>query len=125
MLANSPLRISGPDSHHFMGKNGFHWWIGVVEDRNDPLKLGRARVRIFGHHHDSPTVLPTENLQWALALTPLDNPSAPKSPPVASWVFGCFLDGQLAQQPLMLGVLPGYRYKNPDESPTNSLFLPA
>ena len=29
------------------------WWQGVVEDRYDPLKLGRCRVRILGHHTDN------------------------------------------------------------------------
>jgi hypothetical protein len=28
----------------FAGKNGFIWWVGFVEDRKDPLKLGRCRV---------------------------------------------------------------------------------
>ena len=37
-------------SGDFAGKNGFIWWIGVVEDRVDPLKLGRCRVRCFGWH---------------------------------------------------------------------------
>ena len=34
----------------FMGTNGFVWWQGVVEDRQDPLQLGRCRVRILGWH---------------------------------------------------------------------------
>ncbi len=116
--------IAGPNSHHFMGKTGFLWWIGVVEDRDDPLLLGRARVRIFGHHHESNSVLPTEDLPWALALAPLGDPRNAKSPPESSWVFGCFLDGQMGQQPLMLGVLPGYRYKNPFDPSSTERVLP-
>ena len=34
----------------FMGKDGFVWFVGVVEDRQDPQKLGRVRVRCLGHH---------------------------------------------------------------------------
>ena len=34
----------------FMGKDGFVWWQGVGEDRNDPLYLGRCRIRILGWH---------------------------------------------------------------------------
>ena len=30
---------------NFMGMDGFIWFTGVVEDRNDPSKLGRVRVR--------------------------------------------------------------------------------
>ena len=33
-----------------MGKDGFQWFVGVVEDRNDPKYLGRVRVRCLGHH---------------------------------------------------------------------------
>ena len=32
----------------FMGIDGFRWFIGVVEDRNDPEKASRVRVRCFG-----------------------------------------------------------------------------
>ena len=28
-----------------IGLDGFVWFIGVVEDRNDPTKLGRVKVR--------------------------------------------------------------------------------
>ena len=30
----------------------FYWWFGVVEDRDDPLRMGRCRVRIMGYHID-------------------------------------------------------------------------
>ncbi len=105
-------RIGSISAHDFMGKNGFFWWIGVVEDRNDPLKIGRARVRIFGYHTSDQTLLPKEDLPWALPVAPLSNPHGPKSPEESSWVLGFFLDGQIAQQPVMLGVLPGVRVKD-------------
>ena len=31
------------ENSHFMGQDGFHWFVGVVEDRNDPSTLGRVR----------------------------------------------------------------------------------
>ena len=34
----------------FMGKDGFVWWIGVVEERKDPKYLGRCKVRVLGWH---------------------------------------------------------------------------
>jgi hypothetical protein len=105
-------RIGSISAHDFMGKNGFFWWIGVVEDRNDPLKIGRAKVRIFGYHTSDQTLLPTEELPWALPVAPLNNPYGVKSPAESSWVLGFFLDGQIAQQPVMLGVLPGVRMRD-------------
>jgi len=52
--------------------NGFY--RGIVEDRNDPEKLGRVRVRVFGVHTDvkiqTPTEgIPTDHLPWAEAVT--------------------------------------------------------
>jgi len=38
--------------NNFAGLNGFCWWVGAVEARDDPLGLGRCRVRIFGWHTD-------------------------------------------------------------------------
>jgi len=43
---------------------------GIVEDRNDPEKLGRCRIRVFGVHTDikaqTPTDgVPTDHLPWA------------------------------------------------------------
>ena len=37
----------------FSGLDGFVWFIGVVEDNNDPDKLGRVKVRAYGHHSSS------------------------------------------------------------------------
>ena len=109
--------IGNIGAHDYMGKNGFFWWIGVVEDRNDPLKLGRARVRIFGYHTSDQTLLPKEDLPWALPVAPLNNPHGVKSPEESSWVLGFFLDGEIGQQPVMLGVLPGARVKEVVQAP--------
>lgn len=78
--------------------------MGVVEDHNDPLKVACARVRIFGYHSSDITLLPTKDLPWAMAVTPLNNPKGVKSPEPGTWVLGFFLDGQIGQQPIMLGI---------------------
>ena len=44
----------------FIGLEGFIWYIGVVEDRQDPEQLGRVRVRCFGWHTDEKSKIPTE-----------------------------------------------------------------
>ena len=98
-------------AHDMLGDNGFIWFVGMVVDVDDPLKFGRARVRIFGRHSFDPTVLPTEHLPWAQALAPLGNSEVPKSPPVSTFVVGFFMDGLLAQQPVMIGCLSGLRYR--------------
>ena len=50
---------------YFMGKEGFVWWQGVVEDRHDPLYLGRCKVRILGWHSEDKNDMPTVSLPWA------------------------------------------------------------
>ena len=37
------------DRNNFIGLNGFVWWVGEIEDRMDPLNMGRVRVRIFAY----------------------------------------------------------------------------
>lgn len=91
---------------NFIGLNGFVWWMGVVEDRQDPLKLGRCKVRIFGWHSEDKVELPTNHLPWAQAMLPL-NDTNPYSPKEADTIVGFFMDGQNAQIPVMMGVLPG------------------
>jgi len=97
---------------NFLGRNGFFWFNGVVEDRNDPQKAGRYRVRCLGYHTENKELLPTADLPWANCVLP------PVSPGISglgthaflvegSWVFGYFRDGEDAQEPLILGSLPG------------------
>lgn len=102
----------------FIGLNGFVWWVGVVEDRNDPLKLGRCRVRIFGWHSDSLQDLPTDALPWSQAMMPVNNPNT-FTPKESDVVIGFFMDGENGQNPIMMGVLPGIPLVNSD---TNSGF---
>ena len=92
---------------NFIGQDGFIWWIGVVEDINDPLTLGRCRVRCFGYHPAKSTnLVPTEDLPFALSIHPLNTPNLHGTPRVGEWVFGFFLDALAAQEPAILGYLP-------------------
>lgn len=92
-------------------KDGFNWWIGVVEDRHDPEYLGRCRVRIFGYHTDSRKLLPTKDLPWCIPIQPITSAaisgkgSSPLGPLEGSWVIGFFLDGEENQQPAMFGTI--------------------
>lgn len=88
-----------------IGAPGSGWWVGVIEDRMDPLKLGRCKVRIFGHQTENKEDLATEDLHWAHPMYPL-NDANPYSPKEGDTVIGVFLDGEEAQFPLMMGVLP-------------------
>lgn len=80
------------------------WFVGVVENRNDPRKEGRVQVRAFGVHGTNKQI-PTEQLPWALCIAGNYDPNYP-IPPLNSWVFGFFLDGRDAQQPMILGLIP-------------------
>jgi len=92
-------------------KDGFNWWIGVVEDRNDPEKLGRVKIRIYGYHTDSKVLLPTEDLPWAIPIHPITSAASsgigitPIGPLTGTWVMGFFLDGEDMQQPAFLGTI--------------------
>jgi hypothetical protein len=92
---------------NFAGRNGYIWWTGVVEDRKDPMKTGRVRVRIIGWHPEGLTELPTEQLPWAIVLLPTSGAKAFSGPKEGDWVHGHFLDGESGQQPVVVGVYPG------------------
>jgi hypothetical protein len=89
-----------------LGHDNFVWWIGVVEDRFDPLNIGRCRVRIFGSHTENLDELPTRTLPWATPLYPINNSKSFSAPQEGDYVFGFFLDGMSSQAPAMLGVFP-------------------
>lgn len=96
---------------NFIGKDNFVWFIGVVENRVDPLGLGRCQLRIFGWHTDNQSELPTISLPWALPMYPINNSKTFSSPKVGDWIVGFFMDGMSAQAPIMMGVLPGLQGK--------------
>ena len=91
---------------NFIGHDGFIWWIGRVVDLNDPLSLGRCRVRIFGYHGEEKDI-PDEDLPWAVAIHPINTPNFYGTPRIGYFVFGFFLDAISAQEPAMLGYFPG------------------
>jgi len=98
---------------NFLGQDGFIWFTGVVEDRNDPKHLGRVRVRCIGYHTQDKTILPTSDLPWASTLLPVTSSGISGVGQTAlglvegSWVIGFFRDDRYAQEPVILGALPG------------------
>jgi len=105
---------------NFMGKNGFQWFVGVVEDRQDPKHLGRIRVRALGYHTENLTDLPTADLPWAHPMNPITSATVsgvgqtPLGSVEGTWVVGFFQDGADAQQPIIIGTLPGVPSSLPD-----------
>lgn len=115
---------------NFIGKDGFTWWIGQVADpkvwRNENSRIDgkkekagepndeeawgyRCKVRIIGYHSFDRNELSDENLPWAHILT-----SASEGAPAQGGfgklplliggesVLGFFLDGEDAQQPVVM-----------------------
>lgn len=89
---------------HFLGKDGFIWFLGEVVSTNDPEHLGRCKVRCFGYH-DDPNI-PFSALPWAVTIFPANTPNLFAVPKVGEWVFGFFLDADHAREPAILGYLP-------------------
>ena len=104
----------------FMGKNGFQWFVGVVEDRQDPQTLGRLRVRCLGYHTENLEKLKTADLPWAHVMNPITSATVsglgqtPLGAVEGTWVVGFFQDGSDAQQPIIIGTLPGVPSELPD-----------
>lgn len=101
------------NNNNYMGLNGFFFFFGVCEDRNDPLCLGRIKVRVIGMHPDDTTLVPTESLPWAMVIQPINSAAAfgighsPVGPIPGTHVFGFFADGRDAQIPFILGTIAG------------------
>lgn len=111
--------------------NGFFWWVGVVEDRNDPMFLGRCKVRVVGYHTSDKAELPTYDLPWAYPLQPITSAAmsgighTPVGPVEGTWVTGYFRDGEDCQEPIMIGTMagvPGKSYYNQLQNKPNHGF---
>ena len=98
----------------FLGISEFKWFVGVVEDRHDPQKLGRLRVRCLGIHTSDKTKIATADLPWASVSLPTTASGisglgqSPSFIVEGSWVWGYFRDGSdLLQELVIVGTLPG------------------
>ena len=89
--------------------NNMIFFIGIVEDRNDPKSQGRVRVRIFGDHDADKTKIPTDSLPFSQVMMPVTSAScagigqSPTGIVEGSMVVGFYLDGPNKQAPMVLG----------------------
>ena len=96
----------------FLGISEFKWFVGVVEDRHDPEKLGRLRVRCLGIHTGDKTKIATADLPWASVILPTTSAGisglgqSPSFIVEGAWVWGYFRD-EIKQEPIVVGTLPG------------------
>ena len=112
------------------GFNNMLHFVGVVEDNHDRTNAGRVRVRAFGIHpprvsSDIEDNVPTQDLPWATVLDGTYGVS-PVIPSIGDWVFGFFVDGREAQQPMIIGRLPGIHMNLPGGAgePGEDAYLP-
>ena len=80
--------------------------FGLVKDINDPEKLGRAKVNVYGIHDN----IETKDLAWNMVLMPSTNPAkggvgSSTNLLVGTLVAGIFLDNSM-QEFLVMGTLP-------------------
>ena len=99
-------------SPNFLGKESFRWFIGICTKYSQTGQGGyKAKVRIIGYHPDSSNVVKDEELPWAHVLVPLNMGSGTGSTGVSynprggEHVIGFFMDGDNAQQPVIIGSL--------------------
>lgn len=82
------------------------WFMGRVISINDPLQMGRVRVRIFGIH-DSPEIV-EKDLPWAQVVVPITEGSSSGigtnlGIKEQAQVYGIFFDGKNSQLPMVIG----------------------
>ena len=97
----------------YQGKEGFNWFTGIVEDRNDPLFLNRVRVRIHGAHTQNKQMIATPDLPWSEVLMPSTSPSLSGLGTTThglvegSSVMGFYRDGPEMQSAVIMGSFIG------------------
>ena len=90
-----------------------NFYTGIVEDRNDPLQVGRVRVRIFGLHTDDKSLIGTPDLPWSDVLMPSTTSalsgmgSSPHGLVEGSTVMGFYRDEDDMQDFVVIGSLFG------------------
>ena len=101
------------------------YFYGIVEDRQDPLKVGRVRVRIHGIHTDEKTLIASADLPWCQVILPttsaaLSGLGTGHGLVEGSTVFGYFRD-KAKQDPIILGTAAGIPQAGYKESITDEL----
>jgi Gp5 N-terminal OB domain len=91
---------------NFPGLDGFIWWTGIVESRDDPKKIGRLQIRIYGWHTDEKKYIPSDELLWAQPIFPTNSSNDTYTCKEGDTVFGFFLDNDSAQYPVVFGRIP-------------------
>ena len=116
---------------HFVGKDGFQWWIGQITPEKEwginlpsaPTETTkemkgfdfRYKVRIMGYHTACNSSLPDVDLPWASVMLPVTagvSGGGISTPNLrqGDFVYGFFLDGEDAQQPIIMGVIGHNQY---------------
>ena len=98
---------------------------GIVEDRNDPLKICRFRVRVHVHHSDDKGKISTPDLPWSHVIMPattagLGGFGIQHSLVEGTTVFGFFRDEDM-QDFVVLGVQQGISQQGYKETITDEL----
>lgn len=101
-------------------------FYGIVEDRNDPLMVGRVRVRIHGIHSENKQFIATPDLPWAQVLLPttsagLSGIGTQHGLVEGSTVFGFFRDVETKQDPVITHVSAGIPQKGYKETTKDEL----
>lgn len=92
----------------------FRWFHGIVEDIDDPLELGRVKVRCYGYHTDNKKDVSTNSLPWSHVMLPVTSASISNVGLSAtgilqgSFVIGFFRDGIFAQEPVIIGTIASF-----------------
>lgn len=87
-------------------------YFGVIENRQDPLELGRCQTRVVGLHTHDKNLLPTSDLPWCAVMQPTTSSAmngighTPIGPVEGSSVIVTYLDDNL-QQGLIMGTVGG------------------
>ena len=124
---------------NFIGKDGFNWWVGQVENSgggtkdepDDKDETNKVKVRIVGYHNPSRKELPTKDLPWSMVMMPNMFPQRSgigtvHQLQINGWVVGFFMDGAAAQVPIVLGSVgdenPKGAYKTAEKEGEEELF---
>lgn len=91
------------------------FYVGIVEDRNDPLGCGRVRVRVVGQNTHDKTVLPTKMLPWAMIMQPASGGTGASAvgPAEGTTCIVVYNDYPENQYPIVIGTLAGIPQGNP------------